>query len=153
MRVTPAREIKRACPGQRLMTWVLRQSESHLSEVGSGGEIRSPQGGPRRSTHGCPPRMPATALPPLTSQPHPQLTAMRQTVLRSSPRLEVTDPSPAFSQGAPSCVWPGVSCKEGGDPEEQPPPPAHCALPLPRGLLGGTGSAVLLRDPLRPQAL
>lgn len=96
MRVTPAREIKRACPGQRLMTSVLRQSGGHLSEVGSGGEVRSPEGGPRRPTHGCLPR--PCLLPPHSLTPP---TATRRTVLRSFPRLEVTDPSPAFSQGAP----------------------------------------------------
>ena len=43
----------------------------------------------------------------LTASP---LTDRHETVLCSSPRLEVTDPSPAFSQGAPSCVWPEASC-------------------------------------------
>lgn len=98
MRVTPARDIKRAYPGQRLMTWVLRQSGSHLSEVGSGGEIRSPQGGPRRSTHGCPPWMPTTALPPQTSQPHPSLTAMRQSCVPPRDWRSQTRPQPSVRE-------------------------------------------------------
>lgn len=125
------------------MPGVLRQSGSHLREVGSGAEIahqREGHAGPLTDArHG-----------PAFSTSHPPPTAVRQTILPSSLSLEVTDPSPAFSRGALSCVWPGATSKEGGDPGEQLPSSRPLSPPT---TLDGAGSSALLRYPLRPQTL
>ena len=63
--VTPAREIKRACPGPWLMTRVLRQRESpEWGGLGSRDPLTRGRATPAHS------QMPATALPPPTSPTH-----------------------------------------------------------------------------------
>ena len=111
--------------------------------MGSGAEIRSPEGGPRRPTHRCPPR-------PCLLRPHPPTDRHETGNPASFPEPGVPHPSPAFSRGALSSVWPGATGKEGGDPGEQPPSSRPLSAPT---TLDGAGSSALLRYPLRPQTL
>ena len=143
VRVTPAREIKRACPGLWLrpgfwdragVTWVrwAREQRSAHQREGHAGPLTDARHGPASSD-----------LTPATDHHETGNPVF-------FPEPGVTDPSPAFSRGALSCVWPGATSKEGGDPGEQPPSSRPMSPPT---TLDGAGSSALLRSQLSPQTL
>ena len=117
------------------MRWGRAERSAHQRE-GHAGPLTAARHGPASSS--------LTASPP---------TAMRQTVPRSFPRLEVTDPSPAFSQGAPRhtlCLAWGH--QQGRGRPRRAAPSSRPRSSSTRGPLRGAGSAALLHHPLGPRA-